>query len=187
LARQSDVIDEVNAKLGGGFRVFKGVESDILEHGALDYPDDVLARLDLVVAAIHSRMGMAREAMTERICRALEHPATRILAHPTGRLLLRREPYEVDMERVLATAAEHGVAVEINSHPMRLDLDWTWLRRAKQMGCRFAICPDAHSIGDLEMAARHGVAVARKGWLTRADVVNCLAPDAFERWLAARH
>lgn len=184
LRRQADAIDALNEQLQG-FTVLKGVESDILADGALDYPDDVLARLDLVVVSIHSRMTMSREEMTARVCRALEHPAATILAHPTGRLLLRREPYEVDIDRVLETAARHGVAIEINAHPKRLDLDWTHLRRAKEMGCRFAICPDAHAIGEIEHV-RWGVGVARKGWLAAGDVVNTMELDAFCAWLTQR-
>jgi DNA polymerase (family 10) len=184
LKRQADEIDAVNARLKN-FTILKGVESDILADGALDYPDDVLARLDLVVCSIHSRMTMPRDEMTARICRALEHPAATILAHPTGRLLLRREPYEVDLETVLAAAAAHGVAVEINANPHRLDLDWTWLRRAKEMGCRFAIDPDAHNTGGIA-DIRHGVGIARKGWLAPGDVLNTLPLPAFKKHLASR-
>jgi DNA polymerase (family 10) len=184
LKRQADEIDAVNEKLKG-FTILKGVESDILAGGELDYPDDVLARLDLVVCSIHSRMTMPRDEMTARICRALEHPAATILAHPTGRLLLRREPFEVDLEKVLATAAAHGVAVEINANPWRLDLDWTWIKRAKEMGCRFAINPDAHNTENITHI-HHGIGIARKGWLTTDDVINTLPLAAFKNHLASR-
>lgn len=184
LERQGEEIARVNEKLKN-FRIFKGVESDILADGSLDYPDEVLAKLELVVVSIHSRMTMDRETMTRRICRALEHPATNILAHPTGRLLLRREPYAVDLDRVFETAAAHRVAIEINAHPSRLDLDWTQMRRARAAGCVFAINPDAHDVGGIEHI-KYGVSVARKGWLGPKDVINTMSAHAFEQWLAQK-
>jgi DNA polymerase (family 10) len=182
--RQWDEIDRLNEKLKG-FRVFKGIESDILSEGDLDYGDSLLAGFDLVVASIHSRMQMAGEEMTRRICRALEHPATTILGHPTGRLLLRREPYDLDMERIVETAARAGVVLEINAHPMRLDLDWRAIRRARAAGCRFAVNPDAHETGGIADIA-WGVGIARKGWLTAADVLNTLDARELADWLARR-
>ena len=184
LARQAEEIDLFN-QTSKGFRLLKGIESDILEDGSLDYDEKTLARLDVVVASIHSRMSMDREAMTRRICRALEHPATAILGHPTGRLLLRREPYAVDIEQVFEMAARHGVAIEINANPWRLDLDWRLIRQARQAGCRFAICPDAHAAGEIEYV-RFGVGIARKGWLTAQDVVNTRDATGFEEWLKER-
>lgn len=180
LYAQALEIDELNRELAP-FRIFKGVESDILANGALDYDDATLAELDCVVVSIHNRFGMGREAMTERICRALEHPAARILAHPSGRLLLERDPYEVDWEPIFETAARYGVAIEINANPCRLDLDWRLIREAKAAGCRFAINPDAHAIEGIANL-RWGVLAARKGWLETIDVVNCLEAEAFERW-----
>lgn len=182
--RQMDEIDAANERLKG-FHIFKGIESDILGDGALDYPDKFLERFDLVVASIHSRMSMDQEAMTRRICRALEHPATTVLGHPTGRLLLRREPFAVDLEQVFAVAARHGVVMEINSHPMRLDLDWRYIRKAKAAGCLFAINPDAHAAEDLSYIP-FGVGIARKGWLEAKDVVNTLSARAFTTWLNKR-
>lgn len=184
LRRQADEIDAVSERMKG-FTIFKGIESDILADGALDYPDDILRRLDLVVASIHSRMSMDRETMTRRICRALEHPATAILGHPTGRLLLRREPFEVDLEQVFEVAARHGVVMEINAHPARLDLDWRFIRKARAAGCHFAINPDAHSEPDLAVM-RYGVGIARKGWLEAGDVVNTMPAKAFAAWLEKR-
>jgi DNA polymerase (family 10) len=168
-----------------GLHLFSGIESDILADGSLDYDDKLLARLDVVVVSIHSRMTMDREAMTRRICRVLEHPAATILGHPTGRLLLQREPYGVDLERVFEVAAAHDVAIEINAHPMRLDLDWTQIPKARAAGCRFAICPDSHAAADLG-DMRWGVGIARKGWLGPRDVVNTMSATAFGRWLKDR-
>ena len=123
--------------------------------------------------------------MTARVCRALEHPATCILGHPTGRLLLERDPFEIDLDRVFETAAKRKVALEINANPHRLDLDWTVLRRAKKAGCIFAIDPDAHHTSGIAHNA-YGVTIARKGWLGPGDVVNTKTLKQFEAWLAAR-
>ena len=177
-------IDRLNNELRG-FRIFKGIESDILPDGNLDYDDDLLKGFDLIVASIHSSMTMNQEEMTERICRALGHPATTILGHPTGRLLLQREPYALELERVLQTAARHQVVIEINANPWRLDLDWRWIRRAKAMGCTFAICPDAHDLAGLVHVA-YGIGVARKGWLEPADVTNTKSFTDFSTWLRKR-
>ena len=184
ILRQWDEIDGVNGQMKD-FHIFKGIESDILADGALDYPDTFLERFDLVVASIHSRMSMDREAMTLRICRALEHPATTLLGHPTGRLLLKREPYELDLERVFEVAGRHGVVMEINAHPMRLDLDWRAMRKAKAAGCKFAINPDAHIPADLPYV-KYGVGIARKGWLGPKDVINTMSLRAFKGWLEIR-
>ena len=184
LKQQWDEIDKVNDKLKG-FKIFKGIESDILAEGELDYRDDILARFDLVVASIHSRMTMDRDTMTRRICRAIEHPATRILGHPTGRLLLQREPFDVDIERVIETAAKNKVVIEINAHPMRLDLDWRYIRQAHKAGCQFAINPDAHSEADLDWIPL-GVGIARKGWLEAEDVINSMNSVTFTKWIEGR-
>ena len=182
--RQMEEIDRVNQQIKG-FRIFKGIESDIGPEGELDYDDVLLETLDLVIASIHSRMSMDAETMTRRICRALEHPATTILGHPTGRLLLQREPYHLDLEQVIRAAAEHDVILEINANPHRLDLDWRYMRMAREVGCRFAINPDAHAtdgIADI----RFGVGVARKGGLTPDTVINTMPAQAFANWLAQR-
>jgi len=169
LVAQRAEIDAFNG--GSTFRIFSGVESDILEDGSLDYDDETLAMLDFVIASVHSGFTMDRERMTKRIVRAVSNPATTMLGHPTGRLLLAREPYAVDIDAVLAACAEHGVIVEINAHPQRLDLDWRQLRRAKELGLLVSINPDAHSIAGLADVA-YGVGVARKGWLEKGDVLN---------------
>lgn len=172
LRAQREEIDAFNR--GSEFRIFSGVESDILDDGSLDYDDDVLGILDFVIASVHSGFKMNRERMTARIVRAVAHPATTMLGHPTGRLLLAREPYAVDVDAVLEACAEHNVIVEINAHPQRLDLDWRYLRRAKELGILIAINPDAHSIDGLADVA-YGVGVARKGWLEKGDVLNARA------------
>jgi DNA polymerase (family 10) len=186
LERQWAEIDALNKTLKTeNFTIFKGIESDILADGQLDYPDEVLAKFDLVVASVHSRMGLDEAAMTARICRALEHPATRILGHPTGRLLLRREPYKLDLQQVFATAARHNVLIEINAHPYRLDLDWRYIREAKAAGCRFAVNPDSHSRENM-LLTRYGLGVARKGWLTAEDIINTRNISEFKQWLKSK-
>ncbi len=180
--RQWKEIDAVNGKLKG-IRVLKGIEVDILADGALDFSDEILAGFDVVIAAVHSRFGMSEGEMTDRIVRAISNPHVDILAHPTGRLLLSRDPYAVDLKKVIDAACEHNVALEINSHPQRLDLDWRWCKFAKERGAKFAICPDAHSTEGIE-AIFFGVGVARKGWLEREDVINCLPADMLLKLLA---
>jgi DNA polymerase (family 10) len=167
---QLDEIDELN-EASDGFRILKGIEADILGDGRLDYPDEILDRFDFVVGSIHSRLSMDRSAMTERLLRALDDPHLTILAHPTGRLLLSRPPYEVDLDALFEKAREVGAAIELNADPHRLDLDWRHLRRAKSMGIAIEIGPDAHSTAGLDYM-EIGVGIARKAWLERGDVVN---------------
>lgn len=184
LKAQMDEIDDLRKKLKP-FRLFYGIESDILADGAFDYDTETLGRLDVVIGAIHTRLTMGREEMTERVCRALENPAITILAHPTGRLLQRREPFNADMDKVIATAGAHDVVMEINSHPWRLDLDWRYIRQARAAGCRFSIDPDSHNTIGLR-DVRYGVGIARKGWLAAADVINTMSAQQFADWTAAR-
>src|SRR5262249_52300556 len=150
VAAQHARIERWNAHERGRFRIFAGIESDILPDGSLDYPDEVLARFDFVVASVHSRFALDRATQTERILRAVANSYTTILGHMTGRQLLRRPGYDIDIERVLAACAKHGVAVEINANPWRLDLDWRWHERGLQLGCMFSINPDAHSTSEIE-------------------------------------
>ena len=178
-------VDKLNARYRGRFRVFKGIESDILPDGSLDYPADVLERFDFVVASVHSRFRLDRKEQTERILRAVSNPYTTILGHMTGRQLLRRPGYEVDIEKILAACAEHGVAVEINANPWRLDLDWRWHHRALELGCQMSINPDAHSIAELDLT-RWGVVMARKGGVPKDRVLNCLDLPALSDFLARR-
>jgi DNA polymerase (family 10) len=182
---QHALADELNACYAGQFRIFKGIESDIRADGSLDYPEDVLARFDFVVASVHSRFRLDTEAQTARIVRAVSNPYTTILGHLTGRLLLRREGYGVDIEEVLSACAQYGVAVEINANPHRLDLDWRWHRRAVELGCMLSINPDAHSADELDLT-RWGVAIARKGGVPKEAVLNGLAQDDFAAFLLSR-
>ncbi|MBX9583259.1 MAG: DNA polymerase/3'-5' exonuclease PolX [Gemmataceae bacterium] len=164
-------IDAVNMKLKG-VRILKGVECDILADGSLDYDDDLLAGFDYVVGSVHTLFGMPEAEMTARVCKALAHPRLTMLGHATGRLLLKREGYKIDLEAVLAAAARHGKMVEINANPHRLDLDWRWVKRAKALGIPVVINPDAHSPDELGYTRTFGVDVARRGWLTKDDVFN---------------
>ena len=149
---------------------------DILKTGKLDLDDEVLAQLDVVLVSIHSYMNLERAEMTERILAAIENPYTQIIAHPTGRLVLRRDAYAYDMERVLDAAHEHGVVMECNASPERLDLKDTHLRMAKERGVKIVISTDAHSTRGL-LAMRYGVQMARRGWLEKKDVINTLSTE----------
>ncbi|HJP32724.1 MAG TPA: DNA polymerase/3'-5' exonuclease PolX [Candidatus Latescibacteria bacterium] len=164
------------------FRILKGIESDILRNGDLDYDDDVLARFDLVVVAIHNALAMDESALTARVIKAIEHPAASVLAHPTGRLLLERDGYRINLEEVVAAAASNNVALELNTHPARFDLDWRWLNRAKEAGCKVAVNTDAHRISDLD-SLELGTGIARKGWLTPDDVINTMTVDELLAWV----
>ncbi|MCS7048657.1 MAG: DNA polymerase/3'-5' exonuclease PolX [Verrucomicrobiae bacterium] len=179
--QQAEEVRRLNEKFAReDFRIFFGTECDILADGALDFDDETLALFDYVVASVHQGFSQDAAKMTKRICRALEHPLVTMLGHPTGRLLLEREPYAVDLEAVIETAAKHHKIIELNAHPYRLDLDWRWWKRARDKGVRCAINPDAHSIPDLQFLAL-GVGIARKGWLTKRDVVNCLSAREVEQ------
>ena len=182
---RSPLADALNARYEDRFRILKGIESDILEDGSLDYPDDVLASLDFVVASVHSRFGLDPKTQTERIVRAVSNPFTTILGHMTGRLLRRREGYQIDIEKVLTVCAEQGVAVEINANPHRLDPDWRWHRRGLELGCMFSINPDAHTIEELDLTS-WGVLVARKGGISPDRVLNCLSLDDLASFLRSR-
>jgi DNA polymerase (family X) len=172
LRAQVAAIRKLNQKFDG-FRLFAGVECDILRNGSLDFDDDVLSELDFAIASVHSVFNLSESEMTKRIIRALENQFITILAHPTGRLLLKREPYVVDLPAVLDAAAETGTWIELNAAPKRLDLDWRWWPRARQKGVKCVINPDAHRAERLQ-DLWFGVGIARKGWLTKDDVVNCL-------------
>ena len=166
-----------NAK-GLGIRVFAGSEVDILKDGELDYSDELLAQLEVVVCSIHSYMNLDRSAMTDRMLAAIENPYTQIIGHPTGRLLLRRDPLAYDMEKILDAAAKHGVAMECNSYPDRLDLTDIYLRMCKERGVKVVISTDAHNVIHLPFI-RHGVTMARRGWLEKTNVINSLPADQF--------
>ncbi len=164
-----------------GIHLFRSLEVDILKDGSLDMPDEILAGLDLVLVSVHSFMNMPMTEMTDRVIRALEHPEVDILAHPTGRILNRREPFAMDVDAVLSAAANLDVAVELNAHPSRLDLHDRHLRRAKELGVKVAISTDAHSAQDLDLM-RYGVDQARRGWLEPGDVLNAMNLEDFQAW-----
>jgi len=184
LVRQWAEIDEVNAKRIG-IRVLKGIESDILADGSLDYDDEILAGFDFVIGSVHSRFQMDEAAMTARVLRALDNPHLTILGHPTGRLLLSRDPYPLDLEQVFARAGALGVAIEINADPHRLDLDWRLLRRARAAGAMISIGADAHNRAGLGYMP-YGIGMARKGGLTSGDVLNARTAAEFLHFAGAR-
>lgn len=170
LVRQIGEIDDLNAKLRG-FTILKGVEVDILADGGLDLPDKILERLDIVVASVHYKFNLPRDAQTERVIRAMENPHVSIIGHPTGRLIGERDAYDIDMERLLRAARARGCAMEINAAPDRLDLNDVHAHIAKSIGVKVAISTDAHSVFGLD-CMRFGVDQARRGWLERDDVIN---------------
>ncbi len=185
LARQIDAIDWMNRHVAG-LRVLKGIEVDILDDGSLDLPDSVLARLDLVVAAVHSRFNLTRAGQTARILRALDNPHVTLLAHPTGRLLEEREPYDVDMLQIIRKARALGVHLEVNAHPDRLDLGDVHCRMAKDEGVLVAINSDAHDAAGLANL-HYGIGQARRGWITAGDVLNTRSLQELLPLLARRH
>ena len=189
LAQQGEAIRRLNAKYraegGGEFRVFAGVECDLLKDGTLDFSDEVLATLDYVVVSVHASFTLPEAEMTRRLIRAIENPYVTMMGHLTGRLLLEREGYAVDVPAVLDAAAATGTIIELNASPWRLDMDWRWWHLAREKGVRCAINPDAHRVEGLQ-DLWFGVAQARKGWLTRGDVVNCLPLGQVEAALAAK-
>jgi DNA polymerase (family 10) len=180
IKKQHDEIDLLNEKLFP-FVIFKGIESDILVNGELDYNDKILSTFDFVIASVHSRFSLSEQEMTDRIINAIKNPFTTILGHPTGRLLLEREPYKVDMESVINAAANSRVAIEINADPHRLDLDWRLLQKAKSLGITIPICPDAHSVKGLANI-KYGVFMARKGMLNKSDILNCKTAEELKSY-----
>jgi DNA polymerase (family 10) len=184
LATQVARIAELNAA-DSDFRIFAGTECDILKDGTLDFPDDVLATLDYVVASVHSSFTLPEAEMTKRIIRAMENPYVTMLGHLTGRLLLSRNPYQVNIPAILDAAASTGTIIELNANPRRLDLDWRWWPLAKEKGVKCAINPDAHSTAGLQDLI-FGVGIARKGWLTKNDVINTLPLSRIESVLKAK-
>ncbi|MGM0651854.1 MAG: DNA polymerase/3'-5' exonuclease PolX [Bacillota bacterium] len=163
--------------------IFCGVESDIRSDGSLDYPDHVLQKLDFVIASVHSGLKMEQSKMTERLLKALSHPQITMLGHPTNRLLLGRDSSPMEMDKVFQAAAEHGVILELNASPARLDLDWRYLKKIKEMGLQVSINPDAHRMESFDDTG-HGVAIARKGWLEKADVFNTRSRIEVEKYFA---
>jgi DNA polymerase (family 10) len=181
LARHIEEIERLNEEMET-LLLLKSVEVDILEDGSLDLPDDILERLDLTICAIHSRLDLPREKQTERIIRAMDNAHVNILAHPTGRRIGERAPYDVDMEQVMKAALERGCFLEVNAQPERLDLDDVYAKMAKEMGLKLAISTDAHSVNELTLM-RFGIYQARRGWLEAADVLNTRSWTELERLL----
>lgn len=173
LKLQHKEIDRWNSG-GKRLRILKGAEVDILPDGTLDYPERVLERLDFVIASIHTHFAMGEAEMTARVVRAIRNPYVSILAHPTGRLLFQRDGFRLRFQEIFEAAAAEKVVVEVNSNPRRLELDWRELRPAKDRGVKFAVNPDAHSAKEF-LNLRYGIGAARKGWLTKADVINTLS------------
>jgi DNA polymerase (family 10) len=182
--KQWEEIDEVRERVEG-IHLFRSLEVDILKDGSLDMPDEILEGLDLVLVSVHSFMNMPMGEMTDRVIRALEHPEVDILAHPTGRILNRREPFAMDVEAVLQAASSLDVAVELNAHPSRLDLHDRHLRRAKELGVKVVVSTDAHSVQDLDLM-RYGVDQAGRGWLEAGDVLNALPLEELQEWRKRR-
>jgi DNA polymerase (family 10) len=185
LRTQLEEIRLLNEEFAPDFRLFSGSEVDILKDGSLDFPDDLLAELDYVVASVHNVFTLPEAEMTARIIRAVENPYVTMLGHVTGRLLLKREPYAVNIPAILDACAANGTIIELNASPWRLDMDWRWWRMAKEKGIKCSINPDAHSVHGLQ-DLWYGLRAARKGWLTRQDVVNCLPLGKVEATLAAK-
>jgi len=184
IAAQHQEIDALNAKLAP-FKIFKSIESDILSDGSLDYSDQVLSTFDMVIASVHSNLKMSQEKAMERVLMAVRNPYTRILGHPTGRLLLSRKGYPLDFKKLIDTCAEQKVVIEINAHPRRLDLDWRWIEYAMECGVLLSIDPDAHAVEGYH-DTYYGVMVAQKGGLTKERNLSSFTLKEFEKFIAAR-
>ncbi|WP_291723065.1 DNA polymerase/3'-5' exonuclease PolX [Bernardetia sp.] len=182
--KQWEEIEILNQKLAP-FRIFKGIESDILNDGSLDYDENTLKGFEVVIASVHSTLGMSEEKATERLLKAIQNPYTKILGHPTGRLLLRREGYPIDHKKIIDACAECNVAIEINANPYRLDLDWKWIDYAMQKKVWLCISPDAHSTEGLK-DSNWGVKVAQKGGLLKSKTLNTLSVEEFESWIESK-
>ncbi len=182
--KQHEEIQRLNEKLAP-FKIFKGIESDILGDGALDYPENILKTFDFVIASVHNGLKMDINKATQRLLRAIENPFTTMLGHPTGRILLRREGYPVDFEQIIEACAKHNVVIEINASPYRLDLDWRWIGKALAKGVLLSINPDAHEVKGIA-DIKFGVGIGRKGGLTAAQTVNALPLNEFENFLKTR-
>ena len=182
--QQQYEVDELNKKLSP-FKIFKGIEADILNDGLLDYPDEILSTFDMVVASVHSNLRMDKEKATNRLIRAIENPFTTILGHPTGRLLLAREGYPIDHQKVIDACSENNVVIELNANPYRLDMDWTWIGYALERNVMISINPDAHSVGAIYVV-NYGINAARKGGLTKEMTFNTLSLNKMEQYLAKK-
>jgi len=168
--REIERLNEANPQI----QLLAGIESDILPDGSLDYPDDMLAQFDFVIASVHSAFRLSEADMTQRIIKAMTNRYVSVLGHPTGRILLARDGYAVNLDAVIEAAADTGTIIEINASPYRLDLDWRWCLKAREKGVLLAVNPDAHAVDELENV-RFGIAMARKGWLSAGNIVNTCA------------
>jgi len=182
--QQMEEIDALNQEMAP-FRIFKGIESDILSDGSLDYDDDTLALFEVIIASVHSNLRMDEAKATERLLKAIAHPRTTMLGHPTGRLLLSREGYPIDHQKVIDACAEHRVAIELNANPYRLDLDWTWIPYALEKGVWISVNPDAHSTAGIH-DIHYGVRAARKGGVSADTCLNAMGLSGFSDWLTGR-
>jgi DNA polymerase (family 10) len=184
IREQHKEIDRTNVRLAP-FKIFKGIEADILGDGRIDYDDEILSSFDFVIASVHSKLRMSKQEATARILKALDNSHVRILGHPTGRLLLARDGYDLDMELVLDKCAEKRIAVELNAHPYRLDLDWRYHKMARDRGVLIAINPDAHHVDGLDDVS-YGVGIARKGGCESKDILNCLTTEEISSFFARK-
>ena len=184
IKEQHAAVDDLNRQFKR-FKIFKGTECDILNDGSLDYPDDILATFDFVVASVHSNLGMSREDATNRVVRAMKNPYVNILGHPTGRLLLGRDGMPLDMYKIIDIAAEYNVAIELNASPHRFDIDWRYCKYAKECGVYISINTDAHSVEGLQDIS-YGIGIARKGWLEKQNVLNALSLNEIEVYFEAK-
>lgn len=177
IKRQHEEIDKLNEKYTN-FTILKGIELDILPDGSLDYTDNVLSSFDFTIASVHSSFTLDEDKMTERVLKAISNKYVTILGHPTGRLLLSREPFKININEVIKACASRKVILEINANPHRLDMDWRLLKGARYEGCKFVICPDAHRLEGID-DIKYGVNTARKGWLEKDDIVNTRSIEDF--------
>jgi DNA polymerase (family 10) len=185
LKRQGEEIDKLNEEFKGRLLILKGIECDILRDGTLDFDDETLASLDFVVASIHSNFNLSQEEQTERMLRAISNPYLDIIGHPTGRILLGRAGYPLDLDAVIEVAAAAGTCIEINAHPSRLDLDWRYVHKARNKGIKIPVDPDAHTLAGID-DMRYGIGIARKGWLRPTDVLNTMDVEALQAFFLAR-
>ena len=185
LKRQGEEIDKLNEEFKGRLHILKGTECDILRDGTLDFDDETLASLDFVVASIHSNFNLSQEEQTQRMLRAISNPYLDIIGHPTGRILLGREGYPLDIDAVIEAAAAAGTCIEINAHPSRLDLDWRYVHKARNKGIKIPVDPDAHTLAGID-DMRYGIGIARKGWLRPTDVLNTMDVEALRTFFSVR-
>jgi len=178
-------IEQARQELGDSIQILNSAEVEIRSDGSLDYSDEVLSSLDLVIASLHSSLRQARDKITQRLLKAMCNPHVDIIGHPTGRLMPNREGADLDMDAVLATAAETGVAMEINAHPARLDLDDVYAKRAIELGIKLSINTDAHDAAGLDLM-HFGVSTARRGWVEAKDVINTWSQADLMKWLKSR-